>query len=172
MSTDRSFFPGVSSEARLWIYGFSRDLTAADCAELEKRLEVFVKEWKTHGAEVSGGFKVFLDRFVFIATETGVSGCSIDSSVRIFKEIKSSLGLDGLDRNLVFFKEGGDEGRVASLPRSSFASLVGEGKVSGDTRVFDLTIQSVGELRQGLFVKPFSASWHAKAFPLPLSKAV
>lgn len=163
----KNFFPSLSTEARLWIYGFGRSLSENDKTTLEARLSRFVNEWKTHGEVVAGDYAVVLDRFVFLSADTGVSGCSIDSSVRVLKEFRSESGLDGLDRNLVFYQNGE---RVESLLRPSFASAARDGKIAPSTKVYDLTIQTVKELRQGLFEKEFSESWHGKAFPLAAAR--
>lgn len=161
------FFPTLSPQARLWIYGFARSFSENEKQLLSSRLSQFVNDWKTHGEVVSGDYAVVYDRFVLLAADTGVSGCSIDSSVRVLKEFRAESGLDGLDRNLVFFKNA--EG-VLSLPRAAFAAEVRKGAIATSTKVFDLTIESVDDLRKGLFEKTFAESWHARAFPLTAVK--
>lgn len=150
-------------ETKLWIYAFSRRLDAGEVTLVYTVLKSFVDEWKSHQHDVRGAFEIVHDQFVLIAAESdnGISGCSIDSSVAVFKWLKAQNNLDALDRSFVFFRDGDV---VRTTTRGEFQKLVNARKVNSDTRVFDNTITTIGDLHAGKWEVPLGQSWHAQAF--------
>lgn len=154
-------FAALPDHTRLWIYGFAAPLSAAQAAVVGQTLTQFVAGWQTHGEPVSGAWALRYDQFALLATATGVSGCSIDTSVRLFKGLRRDHGLDALDLGQVFYRQGA---AIARCDRSTFAARVRQGEVGPATLVFDLSLTALGDLRAGRWEVPFSASWHAQAF--------
>ena len=63
-------------------------------------------------------------------------------------------------------------GRVELRSRPAFRRLARAGEVDGQTRVFDLTADTVGALRRNGLERPAAESWHGRAFRLaPLQQA-
>ena len=150
-------------ETKLWIYAFSRKLDAGETTLVYSVLKNFVDEWKSHQHDVRGAFEIVHNQFILIAAESdnGISGCSIDSSVAVFKWLKAQHNLDALDRSFVFYRDGDV---VRTTTRPDFQQLVDSGKVNSDTKVFNNTITTVGDLHAGKWQLPLSQSWHAQAF--------
>jgi hypothetical protein len=161
---DLSPFKELPDDARLWIYAFDRALTADEATLVRDRLTAFMDEWHSHKKDVTGTFTILEDRFVILsgASRDGISGCSIDSSVANFKHFRDEHGLDGLNRNLVFWRD--SEGVVRSAERAAFREEVASGRLSAETSVFDTTAATLGDLREGRFERPMRESWHAKVF--------
>jgi hypothetical protein len=158
-------FEDFPDDAKLWVYAFAIPLDEGDQRIVSERLRSFVAGWNSHKIPVRGAFSIIEDRFVIVAgvSADGISGCSIDGSVDNFKFFREAYGLDGLNRDLVFFRN--EDGNVEALDRTSFKGAVSSGRVGPKTVVFDTTIHSVGDLRAGKFETTFAQSWHAKAFP-------
>ncbi|MFQ5511593.1 MAG: hypothetical protein ACE5EO_07060 [Candidatus Krumholzibacteriia bacterium] len=154
----------LPDDTQLWIYGFSRTLGEHEKGLIDGRLGRFIEEWVSHGDPVRGGYEILLDRFVIVAgrCDSGVSGCSIDDGFGHFKFLRDSHDLDGLDRDLVFFRN--ESGEIEALGRRVFQEAITAGMVGPDTAVFDLTLQTLGELRAGRFERRFADSWHASVF--------
>jgi hypothetical protein len=159
----KNLFPAFPEDAKLWVYAMPRPLTEEQRKLVTARLAEFVTQWNSHGAPVHGAFDIIENQFVLIAgyVDGGVGGCSTDSMVRVMKQLREE-GLDGFDRSWVYYRDG--EGNVHTTARSHFQDLVKDGRISPDTRVFDTTIQFVGDLRGGGFETTFARSWHAAAF--------
>jgi len=151
-------------DARVWVFPLAEALDPGARALVTERLDEFLRGWNSHGTPVQGAYTVFEDRFVLIAgfVGDGVSGCSTDSMVRVMKDLRSEHRIDGFDRSIVFFRD--SAGAVHSASRANFQAMVAAGTVTDDTPVFDPTVQTVGDLREGRFETTFARSWHAGAF--------
>lgn len=158
-----NLFSNYRPATKLWIYAFSRRLDAGEATLVYSVLKNFVDEWKSHQHDVRGAFEIVHDQFVLIAAESDneISGCSIDSSVAVFKWLKAQHNLDALDRSFVFYRDGDV---VRTTTRGEFQALVDAGKIDSDTRVFNNTITTIGDLHAGKWEVPLSQSWHAQAF--------
>jgi hypothetical protein len=158
-----SLLANFRPETRLWIYAFSRRVDPGELTLVYSLLREFVDEWKSHQHDVRGAFEIVHDQFVLIAAESdnGISGCSIDSSVAVFKWLKAQHNLDALDRSFVYYRDGDV---IRTTTRADFQQLVDSGKVNSDTKVFNNTITTIGELHAGKWEVPLSQSWHAQAF--------
>jgi hypothetical protein len=157
-------FDGIPDDARLWVYGFDRKMDADTLSNVEADLDTFVAGWTSHEAPVHGAFEIVEDRFVLMAgwCDSGIGGCSIDSSVGLIRSFEEKYGLDGLDRDLVFFRDGA--GEIEALARRDFQSAVETGRITASTFVFDVTIHFLGDLRRGAFETAFENCWHARVF--------
>lgn len=157
-------FQSLPDSAPLWLYAFEKTLADDERHMVSDRLEAFLAEWHSHNVDVEGAFMIVYDRFVIIsgASRDGLSGCSIDSSVENFKFFRNEHGLDALNRSLVHFRD--SDGLISSLERPAFKTAVDSGRCGSQTIVFDLTVQTLGELRAGRFEIPLADAWHAKAF--------
>lgn len=155
-------FHHLSDEARLWIYGFTKALERDQVILLRETLSSFTACWSSHGTPVNSGFDISDDRFAIIAAESpnGISGCSIDECVRIFKHLRDAREMDGLDRSLIFYRNPLDE--VCSVPFQAAQETLDQGLLTPETPVFDTTLEQLGELRSGRFERPLSESWHAR----------
>lgn len=148
---------------RIWIYQADRELTAADKAKVLEKLELFTADWKAHGRPLAAKAEVRYDRFIILMVDDAVApptGCSIDKSVYLLKEIEKETGLNLFDRLQVAYRNG--EGiEVAS--RQMFEHRIAAGEVKEDTIVFNNLITTYPELETHWEV-PMSQSWHAKVF--------
>jgi len=157
-------FEQLPDAAQVWIYAFAAPLDRAEKELVSQRLDAFVPAWDTHGSPVQGAWQLWEDRFVVLVGyhPSGVSGCSIDTSVANFKWLKEKHGLDGLDRSLVYYRDAA--GTVQAADRLTFQQMVDDGLVTGDTQVFDTALTTLAELRAGRFEQRLADSWHAKLF--------
>ncbi|HSR52147.1 MAG TPA: hypothetical protein VLV83_15050 [Acidobacteriota bacterium] len=162
---DLSAFRDLPDQSQLWIMAFSRPLDEKARQAVSSQLESFLPKWHAHQVPVSGAFSIFEDRFAVVAGNTpeGLSGCSMDSCIANFKQLKQQ-GYDALNRALVYYRD--DGGSVQAVDRLAFVKKAESGEIDEKTRVFDTTLQNLGELRQGGgFEKPLAESWQARLLP-------
>jgi hypothetical protein len=163
-------FASLPDDARIWIYAFERELDENAQQLVREGLGPFMRQWVSHEAPVQGAFEIFFDRFVVVAAHCtdGISGCSIDSMVRNFKNLHSFHGLDGLKGGILYFRN--SQGEIQAIEQLKFRDLIESGQVSHKTPVFQTLIQSLGRLRFGEFETSFENSFLARAFPLPTTQ--
>lgn len=148
---------------RIWIYQADRELTDSEEQHILSRLEEFTGQWRAHGKQLAATAEVRHRRFVILMVDDSVApptGCSIDKSVHLLKEIEQEIGLNLFDRMQVAYKDG-EAVKVAS--RDEFAAQLASGDLTADTIVFNNLVASYPELADKWEV-PVKDSWHARVF--------
>ncbi len=161
---NRHLLDDLPGDAQLWIYCFDQELDNDNRESIVRDLYEFVTGWESHGEPVRGAFDIVDDRFVILAghCEAGLGGCSIDGSVGVIRSFREKYGLDGFNRDLVFYRR--DDGAIDTLTREQIQEAIAAGSVGVDTVVFDATITKIEELRAGKFETTFDKAWHSRAF--------
>lgn len=162
-----TLFANLSPDARCWFYAADRSLLEDEQTRVLKALDPFFAGWTSHQRPVRGQAAFIADRFLVIGAEipnANISGCGIDKSVHAVEEVATALGFSWCSPLLVFWRD--ESGEVQHGKRSDFRKLVRSGMVSGETLVFDLSVETLGPLRDGAFEKPAAQSWHGLVFRL------
>jgi hypothetical protein len=152
-----------SPQSRVWVYQSDRAFSNAEVKTIQQQLDEFTAQWKAHGQQLNAKAKVLYNFFiVFIADEasTGVTGCSIDSSVRIIKEIEQAYQVDLFNRFNMAYKL---DNRVIVVNKEDFETLVNIKAIGPKTIVFNNMIQSLQEFETKWEI-PFEQSWHKTIF--------
>lgn len=149
---------------RIWIYQADRPLTENEKKLVIDRLESFTGQWKAHGKALAAKAEIRYDRFIILMVDDAgapPTGCSIDKSVHLLKEIETETGLSLFDRTKVAYRDA--TGDIRIVAREEFERLIADGEVGDHTIVFNNLVPSYGELTDHWEV-PMRESWHAKVF--------
>lgn len=92
--------------------------------------------------------------------QAGATGCSIDKSVNLMKQIEEELDINLFDRFNIAYR---DVNGIRSCSREEFENLISEGKITENTIVFNNLIQTVAEVENNWEI-PFKNSWHPRVF--------
>jgi len=163
-----TLFPSFPDEARCWIYVIDRPMEENDQARLHEQLTHFFAGWASHGRPVQGEAVLQEGRLLIVAaslSEGEISGCGIDASVHALEALLHPMGYALASPLLVYYRD--REGAFKHLSRSAFRRLVDTGDVTTDTMVFDPSLTTVGQLRNGGLEKPAGQSWHGRIFRIP-----
>ncbi|WP_207427805.1 ABC transporter ATPase [Pedobacter sp. SYSU D00535] len=153
----------ISENSRVWIYQANRPFTAAEQQEIESLLHTFTGEWLAHGHQLAAQAEVRYNRFIILMVDeaqAGATGCSIDKSVQLMKQIEQQYHVDLFDRLNIAFRQNGE---VLSCSRDEFEQRIAAGEVNENTVVFNNLVQTRKELDTNWEV-PFKNSWHARVF--------
>lgn len=167
---DLSAFSALPNDARLWIHASAAPLPEATQTALLNRLSTFMDGWASHQNAVEGAATILHDRFLVVAASTGsgdISGCGIDDLAHAVDEAASTLDIDWVPALHVLYRT--RDGSVETASRRSFQQAAEAGSVSADTPVFDLSLTTLGALRNGQFEQPARESWHAQMLGTPTS---
>lgn len=152
-----------SDESRVWIYQSNRLFSMAEAMEIEKILESFANEWTSHGTPVKGFGTLFFGQFIILMADeaqTGVSGCSTDSSVRMIKMIESNMQVSLFERtNLAFVVKN----KIELLPLQQVQYALEKQFIDENTLFFDNSVHNKATL-QNSWIIPLGKSWLAKRF--------
>ena len=154
-------FDMLADSSRVWVYQADRTLNQSEVDQISEYLRNFVNNWKRHGDDLSASFKIEYNQFIILAVDENVnevSGCSIDSSVHIIKEIEKAFDVDLLNKMKVSFKDGTN---INTVGLNDFRKYVAANKINANTIVFNNMINSKADLASAWEVEA-SKSWHAK----------
>jgi hypothetical protein len=144
----------LSNAADIWIFGISPALDEAKSRVLLGQVDAFLENWAAHGVPIRGARDLKEGSFLIIAADEHRerSGCSIDRLYGTLKQLERDLGVQILDANRVFLREGDG---VRAVPRHEFGR-----SATAATPVFDTTAEQLGAIRTGAWERPAAESWH------------
>lgn len=152
-----------SPQSKVWIYQSNRKFNDQEATEIRDILDRFVDQWTAHGSQLKAKAAIFHNYFIVLTVDQEVAnatGCSIDSSVRIIKEIESKFGLDLFDRFNMAYKI---DNEVYVAPKEDFETLISAKKIGLETVVFNNLVQTLAEFEQKWEVQ-LQDSWHKNIF--------
>lgn len=151
---------GFSDNSRVWIYQSNRAFILKEQTEINEQLSQFYLQWQAHGIPVKGWAGVIYGQFIIIMadeTQTQVSGCSTDASVRIIKSIERQYSVNLFDRmSLTFLRKD----KAEMLPIGQIQYAIDRGFIDGNTLLFNNVVYTKAELLQNWLI-PLRHSWLA-----------
>jgi hypothetical protein len=150
-----------NQKSKVWIYQSNRVFTLSEALEIEDILLEFVNKWESHGTAIKGEAHLFFGQFIILIadeTQTGVSGCSTDTSVRMIKEIENQFNVFLFDRTSLAFIV---NDKIQLLPLSQLQYALDNRFITEETLYFNNLVQTKEELENSWIV-PLKVSWLAK----------
>jgi hypothetical protein len=109
-------FPQLPDTSRVWLYLADRSFDATESNYIQDALSDFTQnKWATHGTKLMASGSVLMNQLVVLAVDQDVmnaSGCSIDSSVRLMKQLGTELKVDFFNRLFVLISKESEIKRV------------------------------------------------------------
>ncbi len=149
------FLQPLPDSARVWVYPSTRVLSQDDITQAQIKLDAFTSTWAAHGQGLAAKASILSDRFVVIAVDeahAGASGCSIDSSVAVMRELAADLNTDFFERMQFYSLK---NKQIEAHTREQLTSL------DSDSLMANPLVKTLGQLRTQFFV-PLQKSWHAR----------
>lgn len=141
-----TLFPDLNSfdpKSKVWVYFSDRKFSNEEVNEVQAKIDHFCHDWTSHGSKVKGkGFLVLNRIIILIADETqsGVSGCSTDSSVRFIKSIELDYLTNLMNREYIYIL--GEDNFVENYPIKNINELNPD-----STKVFNPFFKDLDEFR-------------------------
>ena len=156
-------FDQLPPTARVWIYQAPRPLTPAEAADTAPLLAHFVRQWASHGRPLRAAAEWRHGWFLLLGvdeTAAPASGCSIDASVQLVRELGQRLGLDLLDKSRLAFRR---DDIITARPLAQLRAAVAAGAVQADDFYFDNTLTTKGQL-DAQWPAPAATTWLRRYF--------
>lgn len=150
-----------AATSRVWVYQSSRAFIEKEANEINEQLFQFYTQWQTHGSPVKGWAKLLYRQFIVVMadeTDTEVSGCSTDSSVRIIKSIERQYDVNFFDRMMITFLL---KDKAEMLPFSQVQYAIDKGYIDKDTLLFNNAAIHTKQDLTDKWLVPLSESWLA-----------
>ena len=130
---------------------------------INERVHSFCEQWAAHGTALLSSFEIFFDQFIVLAVDESQhlpSGCSIDSSVSLIRELQSQIGIDLLDRSNIAIRQN-DKTKIFRL--SAIKPAVENGEIHPEDLVYNNLVPNISELRDNWLI-PARDSWMKRFF--------
>ena len=153
----------ISENSRVWIYQSNRPFNTAEEEAIKDILKDFTGQWQAHGERLAATSEIRYSRFIILMvdeSQAGASGCSIDKSVNLMKEIEQQFHVNLFDRFDIAFRDGD---QVRSIQRDGFEQMIRDGQINENTIVFNNLVPTLRDLNSKWEI-PFRDSWHATLF--------
>lgn len=156
-------FEEMSPTARIWIYQADRQITEDEKNKIENSAKEFLDGWAAHGNPLNSSFTVLHNKFLVISVDESynlASGCSIDASVALVRNLEQQLNLNFFDRSKVAFLLNGE---IFQSAMTDLKELVSEGKINADTTTFNNLVANVDQLNNQ-WKMPAGETWLKRYF--------
>lgn len=155
----------INQHPRVWIYQSNHVFTPIQLDEITTTLQIFTNEWTAHNQQLKATFEIRYNQFIILIvdeSQAGASGCSIDKSVRLMKELEQKYNINLFDRFQIAYKANEE---IISVSREEFETLIEKGDINKETIVFNNLVSDYQQYQNNWEVA-LKDSWHAKVFQL------
>lgn len=155
-------FENFSDASRIWVYISDKPFSSNQQIELEPQLKDFSTHWTAHNHQLKADIKILHHQIIIVAvdeSQTGASGCSIDKSVNLMKEIEKDYQVNLFERTRVAFIS--SKGEIKTALVNEVIHMFDTGELNEHTDVFNTLVQTKRELENN-FVIPLNESWVKK----------
>jgi hypothetical protein len=151
-------FETLEDSARIWIYQAGRKFTEIEKSTISGALTTFTHSWVAHGNPLKTSFAILYDQFIVLAADENfneASGCSIDSSVRVIRQLDQQFSLGLFDRTKIGFLK---NEQLEMIPLNELPKALAEGRWHENSMFFNNVIESKGQLQNGWII-PANLTW-------------
>lgn len=156
-------FDSLADSSKIWIYQSNREFSTNEIQEIREIMENFIVSWKRHGDDLRASYQIKYNQFIILAVDESyneVSGCSVDASTHIFRQIENKFQVDLFNKLNTAFKHG-EHINIVSL--ADFQNYIKQQKINSKTIVFNNLVKTKKELNTAWEVDAGN-SWHSRYF--------
>lgn len=149
--------------SRVWVYQSNRAFTNDEMEILLPLLSDFNNNWVAHSKKLNSAIEVFYNQFIVLFVDEysqEATGCSIDSSVSLIKDIEEKFAVSLLDRLNLTYKQNNE---IKTIKMANFQEAIKAGEITNETTVYNNLIITKNEFINNWEV-PAKLSWHANLF--------
>lgn len=162
-------FNQFPSSSRIWIYASNRTFTWEETERISARLLNHCNVWNAHGTQLESSFTILEHRFIVFAVNQSAyapSGCSIDSSVAVLRQIEAEHKVQLLDAARVSYRRTEEE-LIEELPLLEFKKAVRAGELPSGAVIYQTHLTALEQLESD-FAVPLAQSWANTLLPQPV----
>jgi len=157
-------FNQLPPDSRVWVYQADRSFSDAEEKIISDSLKDFCSQWAAHGTQLETSFVIMHNLFIVLSVNEnayGASGCSIDGSVRVLKELSQQFSIDFFNRTKIAFLI---EGEIKLYSMHELALLFKSLTLSGSTITFNNLVPDKATFEKTWKI-PAENTWLTKYLP-------
>jgi hypothetical protein len=142
----------LPANSRVWIYTADRTLTESEVSEIQMKLDAFTQSWTAHDVQLQAGTSILWNQVVLIAVNEafhGISGCGIDKSVKVMKDLGEAYQINFFNRFLALVKSGES---LLTFNKNDLQQAIDKGEVDEDSLVLNSLVQTFGQFAENNFI--------------------
>jgi hypothetical protein len=151
----------IGTRSKIWIYQFKKELVIQDLQNIDTKLALFANTWESHGTKLDAKAFILENHFVIIAANEAhfeASGCSIDKSVQVLRNVNEEYKLDLFNRlNIAVVKNE----RIQFYSKAELQEELLKGNFSFEDFYLDVSVVSGNDISN--LLKPLHQSWFYKS---------
>jgi len=151
-------FPSFADHSKVWIYGASQAIPSDKASFIQSKLSAFTADWTSHQNKLHAEAHLINDYFlVFMVDESQneISGCGIDKSVSLVREIADLTGIDFFNRMAIYLFV---NDKVLLTNKQEVVEKLNQGLIDENTLYFDNLVANNHQY-QNNWLKPIKQSW-------------
>ena len=153
----------MASTSRVWIYQSDQKLSDSDQKLIAEKSHSFLQDWAAHGQSLKSSYRLMHDKFLVISVDESynqASGCSIDASVALIKNLEHELNLSFFDRTQVCFLI---DDEIIEIPMNAVKGEIEKGNINENTITFNNLVADKKGF-EGEWKIPVKNSWLKRYF--------
>ena len=139
------YFQELPKDARLWVYQANRVIAADEKAEISSILNQFISSWAAHGVPLKAETLLLKDHFIIFGVDEKqeASGCSIDRSVKLMKEIGKKFNIDFFNRLSLIIEK---DAEMKVIPFSQLGDY-------SDWKIYNTLVNTVEQFNESFLIQ-------------------
>ncbi|MAW64936.1 MAG: ABC transporter ATPase [Flavobacteriales bacterium] len=153
----------LPDSSRVWVYQSNRAFSESELSDLKECLMHFNLSWEAHGKKLNSAIELYYNQFIVIFVDESfqdATGCSIDKSVALMKDIEAKFGVEMLDRMNLAYKQ---EESIKNIKIGDFQLKARSGEFDTNLVVFNNLVKNKGEFLAN-WETIAKKSWHINLF--------
>jgi hypothetical protein len=154
-------FESLDNSARIWVYQSNREFSENEMVIIKAKVENFLQNWVRHGDDLKASYTIMYNQFIVLAVDenfNNVSGCSIDASVNLIKQLEKEFSIDLTNKLNISFK---DNDNINVVTLADFQKFAKQEKITPKTIVFNNMVTTKGDFNLKWEVEA-KDSWHQR----------
>jgi hypothetical protein len=153
----------LPDSSRVWVYQSNRVFSESELFDLKRCLDDFNLSWEAHGKKLNSAIELYYHQFVVLFVDESfqeATGCSIDKSVALMKDIEAKFSVEMLDRMNLTYRQ---EESIKNIKIGDFQLKARSGEFDTNLIVFNNLVKNKGEFLAN-WETTAKKSWHINLF--------
>jgi hypothetical protein len=153
----------LPDSSRVWVYQSNRVFSESELFDLKKYLDNFNLSWEAHGKKLNSAIELYYHQFIVLFVDESfqeATGCSIDKSVALMKDIEAKFSVEMLDRMNLTYRQ---EESIKNIKIGDFQLKARSGEFDTNLIVFNNLVKNKGEFLAN-WETTAKKSWHINLF--------